>query len=93
MKISTECKKNNISFGSYCEHCGESLEPNTAIWCDGGTWYCLLCAQTMKGFKLTLNEIKDVIKIEKEKQIEYYKKQINRLENDDIDEYVNKFFG
>ena len=46
MKISNECEVGNFSITEECdcEHC-RTLAPFSVTWCDGGTWWCLDCAQ------------------------------------------------
>ena len=55
MKISNECEVGNFSITEECdcEHC-RTLKPFTVTWCDGGTWWCLDCAQyDYEKFELT----------------------------------------
>jgi len=78
MNISDKCEKGNVFFGDSCEHC-HNIEPLSVIWCDGGTWWCLVCARFMFEFNLTPKEITVIKELSKHKKVEYYENRIKEL--------------
>ena len=62
MKISNECEVGSFSIEEECdcEHCGD-LKPFSVTWSDGGTWWCLNCAQyDYEKFELT-DEFREIL--------------------------------
>ena len=79
MNISDEAKEGNVGFGDFCEHC-YNIEPESVVWCDGGTWWCLDCASMFEEFNLTPEDIKRLKIISKTKKILYYTNKLGELE-------------
>lgn len=82
MKISDECENGNFSVSeeAFCEHCGE-LAPFTATRSNGGTWYCLTCAEYEDDYELTEELEQKLFEIQKEKCVEYYKECLENAKN------------
>lgn len=81
MELSNECELGNFSITEECdcEHC-RNLPPFSVTWSNGGTWYCLSCAQYDEDFEITDEFKEKLLKIQKEKAKEYYTKELNDIE-------------
>lgn len=82
MKISNECELGSFSIQEECdcEHCG-TLKPFSVTWSDGGTWWCLSCAQyDYEKFKITDDFKKNLLIAQKNHLFAYHKRGLKKTE-------------
>lgn len=82
MKLVNECEVGNFSIDEECdcEHCGD-LAPFSVTWSNGGTWYCLSCAEGDEDFEMTDEFRAMLLVMQKEMAKDYYTKQLTNIEN------------